>query len=345
MMTTSQAKDGDDRQDPVDEAVSEVRMSFGDHLEELRSALIRGLAGFVIITVFTFYFGTDILVIICRPLWAVQLANNMPPAMQALSPTAAFTTYLKISILSGLILSMPWLIYQIWHFVASGLYDHERRFAKRLVVPSVLLFSLGVLFLYFVVLPLVLQFFLSFNQNFGTTNLLPEEFAGVVIEQPEALPAPDELADSTRVPLLQEDPEDPQDGDVWINVARKRLMCKVGDRILSVRLEVGTEKPIMQSLFAIDFYISFVLMLALAFGVAFETPLVVYFLARSGIATTQSMAKARRYVLLGAIFIGAVLTPPDVISQVLLAGPMYLLFEAGLWVARRAERRMASEAA
>ena len=95
----------------------------------------------------------------------------------------------------------------------------------------------------------------------------------------------------------------------------------------------------MHSQFALDYYISFVLMLALAFGIAFETPIVVFFLSWSGLVPTAKMARGRRYVVLGVIITSAMLTPPDVISQLLLAGPMYLLFEIGLLVARATERK------
>ena len=95
----------------------------------------------------------------------------------------------------------------------------------------------------------------------------------------------------------------------------------------------------LHSQFALDFYISFVLMLALAFGIAFETPVVVFFLAWTGIVTTAAMGRARRYVLFATVILAAMLTPPDVISQLLLAGPMYLLFELGIFVARITERK------
>ena len=101
----------------------------------------------------------------------------------------------------------------------------------------------------------------------------------------------------------------------------------------------GTTSDPMQSQFAVDFYISFVLMLALAFGIAFETPVVVFFLAWSGIVPTATMVRSRRYILLGTVIASALLTPPDIISQMLLAGPMYLLFELGVLVARFAERK------
>src|SRR3990172_4500330 len=131
-----------------DENIEATRMSFGEHLEELRSCLIRALVGVAIVAVFTFIFGRDILNIIFRPLWMVQFANGLQPNLQALAPTDAFTAYLKISLLSALILAMPWVLHQTWNFVALGLYTKEKRFIRGVVWASSGLFVLGVLFLY-----------------------------------------------------------------------------------------------------------------------------------------------------------------------------------------------------
>ena len=132
---------------------------------------------------------------------------------------------------------------------------------------------------------------------------------------------------------------DPETGDMWINSTTRRLIVQTKTGPLSTPMESGASSTTMASQFALDFYVSFVLMLALAFGIAFETPIVVYFLVRSGIVPRATMARSRRYVLLGTVIAAAMLTPPDVISQLLLAGPMYLLFELGLFVARVAERK------
>ncbi|MGD2107936.1 MAG: twin-arginine translocase subunit TatC [Phycisphaerae bacterium] len=324
--------------DSTDDVVEKTRMSFGQHLEELRSCLIRGLAGVVLATIVALIFGKRILEILCLPLLFVQHVNGLPPHLQVLAPTAAFVAYLKIGILSGLILAMPWLLYQMWHFVATGLYKHERRFVQALIPVSVTLFVVGVLFLYFIVLPLVLQFFVTFNKAFGTPELSPTVFQKLLMPEEEAPEPTVELPDPVRIPLVREEPTDPKPGDVWVNQEWHRLVVQTAEGPMSMALEPGTRKNTMDSQFAIDFYVSFVLMLALAFGIAFETPVVVFFLAWSGIVPTAAMARSRRYVLLAAVIAAAMLTPPDVISQVLLAGPMFLLFELGILVARVAER-------
>jgi sec-independent protein translocase protein TatC len=314
--------------------VESARMSFGDHLDELRSRLIRALAGVLLATILTLVFGKSIVEYICRPLWAVQLANGLQPQIQVLSPTAAFTTYMKISFLSGLTLAMPWVLYQVWMFVISGLYHKERRFVRLIVPISAGLFAFGVVFLYYVVLPIVLHFFINFNRTFGFDDLTPNWVQRVILPAVDG-PAPaTEAGEPVRLRLLREDPVDAQPGDAWVNVDRRRLVLKTNGGTWSIALDQGASAPMMQSLFAIDAYMSIVLVLALGFGLAFETPIVVFFLAWTGLATVASMAGARRVVILATVFMAAIITPPDPLSLMLLAVPMYGLFEAGLLAAR-----------
>ena len=325
--------------DPGSAAAETARMSFGEHLEDLRGCLIRGLLGSVLAVALCLYFGRDILSLILQPLVIVQHANGLQPNLQALSPTAGFVAYLKIAFLSGLIVSMPWLLWQAWHFIALGLYERERKFIRWLIGPSSLLFILGVLFLYFIVLPLVLQFFITFNRALGEPDLTPSVFQKLLLRSEEEMAPVPTPAERLRVPISNDDPSEVEVGDLWVNATTHRLTLKTKDGIWSTPLEEGTVAPIMHSQFAIDFYISFVLMMALAFGIAFETPIVVFFLVWTGLVSTKTMRKGRRYVLLVMVVLAAVLTPPDVISQVLLAGPMYLLFEIGMLVAQTVERK------
>ena len=315
------------------------RMSFGDHLEELRDCLIRATLGVAAGTVLAMIFGKQILEIIYRPLLVAQYVNGLSPELQALSPTAAFAAYLKIAFLSGLIISMPWVLYQVWLFVASGLYAREQRFVKLLVPTSAGLFAVGVLFLYYIVLPMVLHFFITFNRTFGVPDLTPTALQQLLLPRREIArptPEPAELPNAT---ILQEAPVDPKPGQWWVDATTRRLMLQTDSGVWSTLLEPGQSSPAIKSQFAIDFYISFVLTLALAFGITFETPLVVLFLAWSRIVTRAAMVQGRRYILLGTVILAAVMTPPDVVSQLLLATPMYLLFELGLLAARLVETR------
>lgn len=316
-----------------DELITATRMSFGDHLEELRACLIRALIGVALATAVTLYFGREILQIIYQPLLVVQFANGLQPQIQVLSPTGAFSAYLKIGFFSGLIIAMPWVLHQTWTFVSTGLYPHERRFVKLLIPISTLLFAVGVLFLYFVVLPIVLHFFVRFNETFKVSDLTPTGFSSLLLPAhiPETSAADTQLAN---VPVLSTDPTNPQNGDMWVSAATRRLNVKTPDGLWSMPFQTAASTSSLQSQFALDYYISFVLMLGLAFGLAFESPLVVLFLAWSGLAPVETMAGARKYILFGIVIIASVITPPDVISQMLLAIPMYGLFELGLLAAR-----------
>ncbi len=329
----------------VNPSVERSRMSFGDHLDELRSCMIRALVGFALACTVTLTFGRDILQLVLKPLQEAQFANGLEPSVLVLSPSAGFLAYIKIGFLSGLILAMPWMLYQIWSFVASGLYKHEQKFVRILIPASTALFVLGVLFLYWAVLPIVLQFFIKFNQAF-----VPPQFTPAVAQAPvdpinpdNEPPATSDLAaQDQQFRILDKDPLTPKPGEIWINTTTRRLMVKLDDEVLSTPLELGTTASSMQSQFAIDFYISFVLLLALGFGVAFETPIVVFFLAWTGLVPLTSLTKARRFVIMGMVILAALLTPPDVVSQVMLAGPMYLLYELGILTARIVLKRSTS---
>jgi sec-independent protein translocase protein TatC len=316
-------------------------MSFGDHLEELRGTLIRSLVGVGLGTVICLVFGKQILVFLCRPLYAVQQLNHLPMELQALAPTAAFVAYLKVAFLTGLIVSMPWVLYQLWSFVESGLYSHERRFVLRLGPVSVALFIIGVLFLYYIVLPIVLHFFVTFNRGFSVSDLRPNPLQRALLspdpQPPDAQP-PVVLPEGPGVPSVNEDPKDPPVGAMWLNQQAGQLRIRTADGVMSAEVRPVEAYSGVRSQFAIDFYVSFVLMLALAFGVAFELPVVIFFLALTGIMPPSTMSRYRRHAILAIVITAAILTPPDVISQVLLAIPMYVLFEIGLYFARSAER-------
>ncbi len=305
-------------------------MPFGDHLEELRSCLIRALVWVVAGVVVSLIFAKRIQFILCQPLFEQQIASGLPPQLQSLSPQAGFMVYLKVALLAGIILAMPMILRELWRFVASGLYPREQKAVRRHLLPSIVLFAAGVLFLYFAVLPVVLGYFISFNESYADLAPPPVAAAGDAATE-EPIPV-------VTIPVVRRDPAKPAVGQIWFNEATGRLNLGRADGVESVRLEHGAGGSFIQSQFAIDFYMSFVLMLMLAFGVSFELPIVVYVVTRLGVVSAGELAAGRKYVALGVLIVAAVLTPPDVISQIMLAVPMYLLFELGLLFARRAEQ-------
>ncbi|EJL6271095.1 twin-arginine translocase subunit TatC [Vibrio cholerae] len=223
------------------------------HLLELRNRLLKAVAAVVVIFIGLIYFSNEIYEFVSKP-----LVERLPvgATMIATDVASPFFTPLKLTLIAAVFLAVPFILYQVWAFVAPGLYKHERRLIFPLLVSSSLLFYCGVAFAYFVVFPLVFGFFTAIS------------LGGV---------------------------------------------------------EFATD---------IASYLDFVLALFLAFGIAFEVPVAIILLCWTGATTPKSLSEKRPYIIVGAFVVGMLLTPPDMISQTLLAIPMCLLFEVGLFFAR-----------
>ncbi|TVP92675.1 MAG: twin-arginine translocase subunit TatC [Pseudomonadaceae bacterium] len=219
------------------------------HLTELRSRLLRVVLVWMLIFAGLFYFANDLYVFISEPLRVFLPEGTSMIATDVASP---FLTPFKLALVSALFLAMPFVLHQLWSFIAPGLYKHEKRIAVPLLASSIFLFYAGMAFAYFVVFPLIFGFF---------TSTAP---AGVAV-----------MTD-------------------------------------------------------INKYLDFVLTLFLAFGFAFEIPVATVLLVLAGVVDVAKLRRIRPYVLVGCFVTGMVLTPPDVISQTLLALPMWLLYEVGI---------------
>ena len=226
------------------------------HLTELRDRIIRCLIAVFIIFLFLFPFANEIYEFISLPLRDLLPEGASMIATEVASP---FLTPFKLSMLLSLYLAMPYVLFQIWRFIAPGMYLTEQRIAIPILSSSIILFYAGTAFAYFVVFPLVFSFFTSV--------------------------APDGI-------------------------------------------EIMTD---------INRYLDFVLKLFFAFGIAFEIPIIAIILIVTGVTTAEKLASKRPFILVGCFVIGMLLTPPDVISQSLLAVPMWILFEIGIFLARRME--------
>ncbi len=223
------------------------------HLLELRSRLMWAAMSVVAVFVCLVPFAQRVFEIVSAPLIAVLPEGSEMIATDVASP---FLTPFKTTFFVALFLAMPVVLFQVWQFVAPGLYKHEKRFAVPLLVSSILLFYVGVAFAYLIVFPVMFQFFA------GTTP------AGV------------------------------------------RMMTDIAS------------------------YLDFITTMFFCFGLAFEVPVVVVLLVLTGITTVDKLAASRGYVLIGIFVIAAILTPPDAVSQTIMAVPMYLLYEGGLIMAR-----------
>lgn len=226
--------------------------SFISHLIELRTRLIRALIGVGLVSLCLMPFASHIYDLLAAPMMA---ALPQGAKMIATGVVAPFFVPLKVTLLVGFLIALPWVLWQVWAFVAPGLYAHEKRLAGPLVIASTLLFFLGMAFCYFFVFGTVFKFIAGFSPK-------------------SILPAPD-----------------------------------------------------------IEQYLSFVMTMFLAFGVTFEVPIVVILLVKIGLVTVKKLREIRSYVIVAAFVIAAVVTPPDVSSQIMLAVPMCLLYEIGILVA------------
>src|ERR1700694_2061529 len=227
--------------------------TFISHLIELRARLMRAIIAVVVVLLCLFPWAKDIYAALAAPL---MRALPKGATMIATDVTGTFLVPLKVTLMAAFLLALPYVLWQVWAFVAPGLYQHEKRLAITVIMSSVVFFALGMAFAYFAVFPIAFGFF---------ANYAP---AGV------------------------------------------------------------------QMMTDIDKYLSFVLTMFIAFGITFEVPVVVIVLVRLGVVSLEKLRSIRGYVIVGAFVVGAIFTPPDILSQVMLAVPLWLLYELGLLVAR-----------
>lgn len=321
---------------------NQVRMTFGEHLEELRWRLVRAILGVLIGMAVAFLFRGRIMMFLVEPFVIAARQQGAPERMLALQPPEVFLVVLKMCFIVGLMIASPYALYQIWAFVAAGLYPAERRSVTRLVPASVGLFAAGVAFLFYIVLPLVLRFLLSLNAWVPMPSGEPNPILRLILSEPgrPESTASHPAVSLPRIPVLDADPADPEPFSMWVNRGESRLKVFLGDgQWMVADLRPATGLAMVESRFSLRYYISFVTSLAFGFGLGFQVPLVVLFISRVGIATPEQMARARRVIIFSAFVAAAFLTPPDVTSQILLAVPMILLFEIGLLAAKMSERR------
>ena len=240
------------------DAAEQKSEPFVSHLVELRNRLLWAVGAVLALFICLVPFASELYEWFAKP-----LISNLPQGSTMIStePHGPFFIPFKFAFAAAFALAIPFVLYQVWAFVAPGLYKNEKSIVLPLVISSTLLFYVGVLFAYYVVFPIIFKFFIG---------MAPEGVA------------------------------------------------------------VMTD---------ISAYMSFALKLFFAFGIAFEVPVATVLLARMGVVSTTNMAKQRPYIILGAFVIGMLMTPPDIFSQTMLAVPVCLLFEVGLFFARRLERK------
>jgi Tat protein translocase TatC len=314
-----------------------TRMTIGEHLDELRGCVARSLLALLVACLACIWPAKYLLEWLARPMVLALRRHGQPDSFLATSPAENLLVYVKVVLIFALILAAPYVIYQLWGFVASGLYPHEKRWVRRLVPLSVGLFLAGVLFMYAFVLLVSLNFLIGFSSWLPLPRPSPNAFERAVlhvrdIELPASQPG---IAQAPVAPLLPEDPVAPPVGAVWVNVNDQKLKVRWPHETYSVQLQRDDRRALVTTHFRIGEYLSFVLTMTIAFGVAFQMPLVVVFLGRTGIVPVATLRKYRKVVILIIVVIAGILAPPDLLSHLLLSGPMILLFELGLLLAGR----------
>lgn len=295
-------------------------MSFGDHLDELRRRLIYALAGPIPIFIVCLVFGSSLLTFLCAPLLEQLRAAGEPPTLLATSPLESFNSYLKVATIVTFIVSMPWIVYQVWLFIAPGLYAAERRFVYFLLPLSAALTALAMLFLYKVVLPLSLYFLIMFGSGLiGEGVRTAEVPPGVTFPTVPMLPGDPALA-----PLPP--------GSMWLNQDLNQLRFKLPeDKVVGVPLLRGG--AIAQQ-YRIGEYISLVFGLALVFAICFQVPVVLMLLSWIGVIGVGDLSPYRKHILFGCAVVAAIFPTQDPWSLIFLTAAMYGLFEFGLILMR-----------
>jgi sec-independent protein translocase protein TatC len=324
----------------------QARMSFGEHLEELRKRLIYALLGSSGAIFVCMYYAKEIVFWLAQPYINALTAQGYPATFQFLKPAEPLIMYLTVGFQAGLIVSSPWIIYQIWLFVAAGLYPRERKVVYKFIGPSALLFLAGVAFFYFVVLPLSLNFFVGYTGNTAvappsatwiekilqrggtTTKPAATQTAATAGAGTQAATLPSGTA---LVPVLRGNVPVPPEGFgfAYFDEGEGRLKFKTRERTWVYSMT--PEGSLFSNNPRMDDYIDFVAFSALVFGLAFEMPMVILVLATIGIVEVGTFRRMRKYAYFGISILSAVAAPStDIMTMLFLMVPLVLLYEAGI---------------
>ncbi len=239
-------------------------MSLGDHLEELRIRMMLAFGGILLGLIICLFFGKYLIFLLRGPYDNAVAVSQTTPQLQTIQPAEGFLTYVKVCLVFGLLLTSPWVFWQVWTFISAGLYRREKKFVKVVAPVSAGLFVGGALFFLLLVAPLAISFFIKFNAKLG-----------------------------------------------------------------------------LASNWTFQYYTNMILMLTLVFAMAFQMPIAIVFAEKMGLLSIDNLIAWRRYVAVVLVILSAVVTPPDVISQISLFIPMYLLYEGSIIACRMMRKKQA----
>ena len=294
-------------------------MPLGEHLEELRKRLMWALLGLVPLVCVCLYFGEPLLDFLISPVQDALMSQGLPRMMQVTGPLELFSAYIAISLITTAILGAPWILFQLWLFIAPGLYERERRFVYILLPLSAILTVTGMVFLFRVIMPLILAFVVTFGSDIGS--------------RPHPIATIPEGAKLGTVLVLRGDPPNPKLGEEWIDLTtNERRTC------IAVAPDGKTEimsSPLFKSTgvaqqYRVSQYLDLLTTLTIAFAAGFQTPVVVLVLGWAGLVTPAFLRKYRRHAILVTAIVGAAATPGDPSSMIALWVPLMLLYELGI---------------
>lgn len=327
--------DQPDDLDPVDA----YRMPLGSHIEELRRCLIKALIGVVVALVPAVYFGFDLIGYLQLPLLRAMDVFGYTPQTITPDASAGFFIYVRVSLVTAVILASPWVLWQLWTFIAVGLYDNEKKTVYILAPFSTVMTLLAVLFTYFVLLPVCLFFFYRISTNFPEVDATQHGFMISTLESAIDTPPPPAVDNDAPVLTLtvrSEAPDPLADGMAWIDAGSMRIKAVVGGEVRSVGLmSERSTNPYTH----LNLYINFATLLMLGIVIAFQVPVFMLVVGWTGLIDPAQVAMLRKYALFGSAVLGAALTPTDPVSMLLLWGPLYGLFEFGLLLMRLVDKR------
>ncbi len=292
-------------------------MSLGEHLEELRRRIIWSIIPPLPLAVIFFLLSDPIVKWFLIPLHNVLEKHGLPTQVQVLSPPEFLIAEMKIALGAAILTSGPWILYQLWKFISPGLHKHERRFVYFLIPFSTLLGILGLVLMYFAMLPVILNFMVTLAGN---------------IEVSEQTISVGSSISPVQIPVLESQPQTVAIGDAWISQNESVLTVAATEKdgivhTLSIPMNSGT---VISQQFQLSSYLNFVIMLMFSIAIAFQLPMVMLLLGWLGALSPDWLKKNRRYALLVLAVISAIITPQDVISMLMMLIPLYLLYELGI---------------